>query len=154
MFPLAWDQTAAADGLGKGKKGKKDWCFALLRFGHEDTARCSTLTYAPGSRNISKCVCVRSGLGACPSHRPPHCRWPKSDSYKLEDAQHDGYLWAVKWVKAIFCGIWVQPLSLPFFILTLTGHLKKQTHFQDPTEKKGKRRRSNTVHWQKLAAVH
>lgn len=109
----------------------------MLRFGHEDIARSETLTYAPALRNASKHACVSPGLGACRCRRPPHCRWPKSDSYKWEEALRDGYLWAVKWVKVIFCGIWVQSLSMPFFILTRVGHFKKTHTFQGPHREKG-----------------
>lgn len=39
MFPLAWDQTAAADGLEKGEKKIKNEKRLMLRFGREDIAR-------------------------------------------------------------------------------------------------------------------
>lgn len=132
-------------------------------FGHEDIMRSKTL-YSTIWFHPLKCVqaCVHAGLAAA-------LPMATSDSYKWEDAGHDGYLRSAKWVKVIFCGIWVQWLSTSFFILTLMGHKrKKPTTFpgshrekrEGDREKKQndvcgpKQNTSLAVLRQKLAAVH
>lgn len=103
-------------------------------FGHEDIMRSKTLYSAICFHPLKRVqACTRAGLAAV-------LPMATSDSYKWEEVGHDGYLRSAKWVKVIFCGIWVQWLSTSFFILTLMGRKRKKPpqHFQDPAERKGK----------------
>lgn len=112
--------------------------------GHEDIMRSKTLYAAICFHPLKRVQArTRAGLAAV-------LPMATSDSYKWEEAGHDGYLRSAKWVKVIFCGIWVQWLSTSFFILTLMGHKrkknKKKPHniSRTPQREKGRRQGKET----------